>query len=230
MAFDMGGVMSVMVTGLIILVILAAIGAIIFFVIMVSKFNIKVRIRSVIKGRKILSDTKGRLWKDPFGVSWLKIMKPKIKIPIPPPQSIEITNKGKMLVEFWKVEADQLIPITDNFDYENYKDDLSIGFEPLTTEDRALLVNEYIKSESYKKKRLSDLLMQAFPYIAVVMIITVFLLFFGEAVAPMERVGSQLASASESLQDASLSLENAILQKQVIGSIVHEPANPPPPE
>lgn len=184
---------------------LGVVGAIIFFVVRMAQFKHKIRLRVMTSDRCIIEDDKARELKDKSGVLWWKLRKTRLKVPMPPAEVIDVDRKGKMVAEAYLFEGDNIVWVDDTL--ERVIDSTKIkrknkcfmieGFEPFTTQQRALLVNEFTQADAYKKKGLSDLLAQAVPYIALVMIISVFLLFFGEAVQPVMEVGEQQAALQE---------------------------------
>jgi len=205
----------------------------------VLSFKIKVTIREIVdeNSNKVIMYDRAKVWVDKKGNKWYKFLKLKRKEPMPPSSAIKITHKGKKQVEYYLTEDGVLIPIVDSFDYEKYKEENQEKiqeyiksakdaktkipfakdiFQPFTTNQRALMINELDASDEYKKKSLRDLIAQAIPYIALVMIITVFLIFFGEAVNPIMEVGDKVGHVVDNLGVAIERLDGMIGDGKVI--------------
>ncbi len=73
------------------------------------KFKHKIRIKQLVNNRKIITDTKARDYKDRDGIEYLQIWdKKKLKgsdvIPKPPVEAVEVTNKGRKVLEVYRDE------------------------------------------------------------------------------------------------------------------------------
>ena len=150
----------------------------------------------------MIKDDMAKSWKDKkSGTIWWKLLKYRTKIPEPPSDCIDISNKGKKLAEYFKTDDGQFIPIKVDFDYEKFKKGDPIEkiapFRPYNNNQRSMLVQEHREAEAYKKKNISDLLVQLAPLLAIIMILVAFMLFFGEVVAPTKDFANQLTNNAE---------------------------------
>jgi len=204
MAIDIMGGVDVITTSILVILVLSLVGVIGFWLWQNSQYKMLVIIRQVIRGRSIVRTDKARTIKDKDGNTWIKLYKTKIRLPEPAPESIELTSKGKKFFELFELEDSGYFPsegvkgylcIKTKIDEKSFYNNTVKGMEPLTTQQRALYIHELKESESYKKLNKSELMMRALPYIAVVMIITVFLLFFNEAASPILEVGKDYQNA-----------------------------------
>jgi hypothetical protein len=185
-----------------------------YFVWYLMSFKNRLIVRDLINNRKIIRPYKWKEWKDKKGNRWLITRFKKIKKSLPPEESIDINNKGRKFVEAWRSseDADTLIWIKDGFNYSKEKEKLkeAFGFEPLTTLDRELLVEEIIKSKEYEGTDLLTKIMQiatfAVPIILVVVLaftlgdITEALTTYSNSVTgPLERISTAFETASENM-------------------------------
>jgi len=190
-------------------VVIILVGALIWYV---MSFKYKVRVKEIVRGRMLVRDDMGKPWKNKKnGTIWWKLLKYRRTIPEPPTDCVDITNKGKKVTEFFRTGDDQFIPISVEFDYEAFKGQ---GFKPYNTNQRSMLVQEHREAEDYKKKTWGDKLMQLFPFIAVIMILIVFMLFFGEVVAPTKELAQSNQAMAEKLIESWGKMENIVLERE----------------
>jgi hypothetical protein len=149
----------------------------------------------------LIKKDKAKLVKTKGGVLFWKLRGYNVRIPEPPSQAIDVDHKGRKWVEFYKKSDGSFVPICDEYTEEKFMKDFP-QFKPFTTEQRALLVHEAEEAEKYKKKGIGEILMALAPYIAIVLILLVFMIFFNDVVAPTVAFGNQLATASKTLADA----------------------------
>lgn len=125
-----------------------------YFVYYLMSFKNKVVIRDLVNNRKIIRVYKWKQWKDKKGNKWFITPFKRIKKSLPPEEAIDITSKGRKYVEAWRSsDGDSLVWIKDDFKFDKEtKNKLNeeFGFEPLTTLDRELLVEEIIKAKEYE--------------------------------------------------------------------------------
>lgn len=213
-----------------ILIIVAVVGVIAYFLIRLSQYNIKVIVRDVVKGRHIIYHDKAKRHKDKIGNYWWLLLKEKTKIPEPPAECIETTNKGKKFVELFKLKDSGYFPAKRSEGYvairskigeKEFSDRYVEGFEPMTTQDRALMAHELREAEKYKRTNKSALIAQAIPYVALILILTVLLLFAGEFFNPLfENQQRMQQLQTETWSEISVVLDkfdDIINDRQVIG-------------
>lgn len=183
-----------------------------------TSFKFRVRIREIVNGRTIISEDRAKRIKDRNGTYWWKLRKLRTKMPEPPSECIDINKKGKKILELFRADDGSFIPISVNFDYTKWKkeefDSKKVeAFKPFSSNQRTMYVHELRESETYKKKKLGEVLMALAPYIAVVLILVVFMLFFGEVVKPIGSLSEGLTEASKELKSASDTLSETCLGK-----------------
>lgn len=187
-----GSAVDGFVTVILWLLVILLIGAIIGLGWYLSTFKNKVRIRKIVKGRTIVIDDKARERKDKDGAIWWVFLKTKIKTLSPPDECIDISRKGKVVTEGYLISDGRFIWRTDTLKEEEIAlaaDSVKGDHKLYTSEERALYAKEIRDSEKYKKKNITDLLVAAAPYIAIIMIFALFLIFFGEVVTPSRELG-----------------------------------------
>ena len=182
-----------------------------------STFKHKVRVRKIVKGRTITIDDKARETKDKDGAIWWVFLKTKIKTLSPPDEAVDISKRGKLITEgylikdgrfIWRVDTlkeDEIIKATDSVRGDH---------KLFTSEERALYAKEIRDSEKYKKKSISDLLVAAAPYIAIIMIFALFLIFFGEVVAPSKELGEMIKGTVSDQRETVTILRDIIQNRQ----------------
>lgn len=195
--------------------VVALIGVVAYLAFYLMSFKHKVRVRRIIKGRTYIIDDRAKEFKID-GAIWWKLLKTKIKTTAPPEEAIDITKKGKLVVEAYLTKDDQLIWRTDRQTTEGFTETLKSAdgdYRVFSSEERALYINELREAETYKKKKISDLLVAAAPYIAIILIFVCFLIFFNEVVAPAKELGASIR-ASHDLQLETMKIMRDIIQNK----------------
>ena len=182
------------------------------FAVWYSKFNIKVRIRELTGNKtKIVVDDKARITKDAEGTIWWNLFKSKVNIPPAPADSIDISSKGKKVVEFYKTEDGHFVPINDNT--TNVEDFL---FEPLTTSQRSILVGQIRKAEARKKQGWKDVLVPIVALGALVLLVVSLMVFWGDLAKPVLEMGEQQAGMTAQMTSLVNRIDTVINNKQII--------------
>lgn len=99
-----------------IIIILALLSVVIFFFVVVSKFKYNVTLRNLTKDRKVITKHKAkevllggqRMWR----INRERVYEKKF-IPIPPPEAIEIDNKGRYCVDAYRFPTGEVVYIED---------------------------------------------------------------------------------------------------------------------
>lgn len=141
----------------------------------------KIRIRELTStGIRVISDTVGKVKRDEDKVEYLKLFKSKrghSELPIPPAEAIDYDpRKKKKIVEcYWSPELGYIyVKDTDKID----------GFQPLTTKQRAMMVNQIRKKEARKKSTWKENIPMIVGLGALIVLVVVVLLFWGEFMSP----------------------------------------------
>lgn len=162
------------------------------------------RIKELAKNRKIILFDRARDYKDRDGVSWLKLWNEKDEqkryLPIPPSEAIELNKKGKKCIDLYRIPTGEVLYITDpTEDIYNSK-----TIQPLTTNQRQMLANNYRKAIERKGKDWTEQLPVIFSMGALVIIVISLFIFWGDLARP-------LVDARQS-DNARMTLENEQLQ------------------
>lgn len=211
----MGGLATVLLW----LLVVIGVGVIIFLIVFLLAYKHKVRIRKIVKGRTIIIDDKAKEVKGKDGDIWWKFLKTKIKTLSPPDEAVDIGKKGKLVTEGYLIKDGRFVWRTDSLKEEDILDDVEHvkgDHKLFTSEERALYAKELKDSEAYKKKKISDLLAAAAPYIAIIMIFALFLLFFGEVVQPMQELGNQVQASLQTQQETMNIVRDIIQNRQTM--------------
>lgn len=186
-------------------------------------FKHRVIVREVNKGGfSTWTADKARRVKDKKGIVWFKLMKTKLKVPEPPSEVREITKKGKVVAELWVYDGKMLWK-RNTFDSEKFKDTtadyLDGGFDALSSGERSMFIDEIENAQTYKKKKLYDLLWQATPIIGIIIMLTLFFIFFDNVITPGYDIAEQNARMAQSHRDMAESFEKAM---RIIDDLVNE--------
>lgn len=182
---------------IIILVLFIAIAWIIWYIL---SFKIKIRVREVVQGRTIIKDDKGKIKKDKAGVNWLKLFKYRAKLPLPDTDCLDVTTKGKTVIEYFK-SGEDFIPIKVNFDYGEFKK--QTGFKGFSSSQRQMMVHECRESEDYNKKTVKDALIQAIPYMVLIILIIGLLIFMPDILETQAKLVNSMGGVVEGLNEVS---------------------------
>ena len=185
-----------------------------YFVYYLMSFKNRLIVRNLINNRKIIRSYKWKEWKDKKGTRWLITPFKKIKKSLPPEESIDINNKGRKHVEAWRSseDSDTLIWIKDGFNYNKEKKGLKedYGFEPLTTLDRELLVEEIIRAREYEGTDLLTRVLQIAVFMVPIIMIVVLAFTIGDitealttyadsVTGPLQKISTAFETASENI-------------------------------
>jgi len=204
------------------------------------KYKHKVRLKQCTATGKRIKDTKAREYEED-GVKYWRFLYKKLYAPVPPAEVINIDNKGKLCAECYVTETGEIIWIKDEWREANIPDDIKAlknadadlykakfaawvkennvieALEPMTTPQRAEIARQIAKKEARKKRNMFDLIRDIAPIIAIVMMITLLLVFWGSIAEPALAQGRQNAAITET-QDRILKTMNGMLVelKQII--------------
>lgn len=196
------------------------VGGIAFYFIYTASFKHRLRLRIITKGRKIIKDYKVRPHIDRDGIkSWqlLKGLKRPELIPPPPPEAIEITDKGRMVAEAYYTDEIGYQYIEDKGVSSIFKDKLVNTYAPITTNQRILYLNEHKKRLRRKQKDWKQNLPMYVGLGSVVIIVICLFAFWGEIVEPFNEASKIQAQTQAQITEAIKLLKGDIDGKQYIG-------------
>lgn len=202
MAFDIGSigstagatatnVMNTAVTLIFWILILAVFGAVIYIAYKYMQYKHRVRVRYITGGtvRYIIDDRARELKEEGGKVAYWQLLRMKKKIPVPPAESIQLGKKGFFYVECYYTDEEGFIFTKDTVDPKK-------PLDPLTTNQKLVLINQIKKAQSRKQQTLSELLFKMAPVLAIIMIFVVMALFWKDITAPMVEVSNNNAQIS----------------------------------
>lgn len=207
---------SALVNVLLWLLIIFLIVAVLFGIFYFMSFKHRVRVKKSVRGRVIVIDDKARVLKNG---EWL-LLRTKIKVCAPPDEAIDINKKGKYICEGVLLEDNRFVWRIDEFDAEKFKGqeekDL-ISFKSnnrhFSSSERSALAQEVVEAQQYRKKKLLDILGAVAPYLAIIIIFVLFLVFFDNVVTPAVELGKSI-QASHQLQLETMKIMQNILQNK----------------
>lgn len=207
----------------------------IFIMVMESKYKHKVTIKKVVKGNIQIKHDKFKVKKDKEGIVWWHFRKLKMDVTPFPNECVGLDEKGRMYGQCYQLSDVTIVPIKDTFDpsEETTYDEIIAKLQPYTSNQRALLVNQHSKAERNRKKTVAEMISAAIPYISVVMIVIMFMIFYGDAVEPIKEMAqtsvAHWETVTENIAQATSQLNEIINNKQVlIGETINQTSNPPP--
>lgn len=221
MAVEYVNTISGMITGLFYVFLLVIAVAIIVGFLFLSKFKYKIRIREIINGRKIVYDDKAREV-DEGGVKYWKLFKLKQKIPVPPPDAIEVMYNGKKCVEAYRTDSEEIYYIKDDALEGMYEKDangnmiISKTFKPLTTNSKQILIDGIRKANDRRSKKWQDHIMPITALGSLVIIAVSLMVFYGDMAKPLLEMGDKQASITAQQKETVQILQEIIQNKQVI--------------
>lgn len=174
------------------IVILIAVGMGVWYVVAMFRLPYQVRIREMTSNQvRLIHDTTAKINKDEDGIEFLKLTKAigEIKeIPLPPKEAIDYNpKKKKKVIECWYSDEEGITYITD--------EGVVTGFQPLTTKQRQMMVSQIRKKEARKTKRWQDNIPLIVSAASLIIIVTVVLIFWGDAIAPIQSAAATSESA-----------------------------------
>lgn len=181
----------------------------------ISSFKHEAIIRLMTGQQEIVLKDKFREIKDKNGVKRFQFLRRRIKPVAPEKEAIDITKKGRMFVEL-RVFPDGTVKWLAS---RASKQEGVEGFAQLNSEDATMLAHEIREAIAYKPKKLNEIVLQLAPYLVILMILVIFMIFFGEVVAPTVGLADQLTSASEKLAEA-CGIVNAPAATTATGGVV----------
>jgi len=197
------------------LIVLTIIGVIIGIVVMILRYNIKIRIREIIGGKTRIIDDRAREVKDNEGVLKWKLLKRKHCLPIPPPEAIHITHKGKYSVEAYYLPEGEYKYVLDNgVDVSKLS-----NFEPLDTSDREFYASEMREAEEYRKKNWTDYILPIAGIITIFGVLVVMLVFWEDIAKPGITITSTAAGVAEQQHETMVIMRDIIQNRQQIDNV-----------
>jgi hypothetical protein len=170
------------------LVILACVIAITWFIITVMQYKHKVMIIYKTSHSNIIIEDKARIVKDEDEKEVWKLWKLKDSMPPPPKDARSITKNGKFFVIASYSEEEGYLFRMDK-DYHE-----QIAKDKLTTNQKMFYVNQFKKAQANRRKSWQDVISNAVPYLALVIIVVCLFIFWGEIAEPsleMARINTQ---------------------------------------
>jgi len=217
---------------LVVLGILLVFGLLGWWIYRLIKYNKRAIIRTVIGNNVIVQQDWCKEYKDKKTQAYYwKLKRRKHNIPRPPPLALDVTNKGKEWVEMFYIGQGQYVPCkTEKPDFAQSPDFINT-FQPITESQRQTYADQYEKSLGFQRLSLAQILQIAFPFIAVILILTVFMLFFGDVSKPLADMSSRVQDATIKVSESQLEMMRIWEKVQTGETVIGEkpPLNITPP-
>lgn len=156
-------------------------------------------IRKITGSKKIISKVKFREYRDKDGTLWYKTFKGKT-FPPAPADCIDIYKNGKMWVEAYLNESEDLTYLQDADDKDKVK-----GLKHFTTNQRQLLINQLVKAQRRKGAGWKEHLATIFYVSSMTLIIIMGMIMYGEIAQPIIDANGQALQMTQ-LQNEQLHL------------------------
>jgi len=207
----MAEIVGIILTGILIVLVLGIVGMGAFIFLRILGYKHKIVIKESVNGSKRVIHDKFKEQRDKDGSVWWVLQKTKKRLPPAPLNCVEIDSKGRFYAQYYRLDGDTYVPAMDSFDANKDEiKDLIDKMQPYSQQERSLMVNQHTKAQRDKKKTIGEMLVTAAPYIAIVMILVCFLLFFNDAVKPMKEVGDKYVTVADKLDHAITKLDAVI--------------------
>lgn len=173
----------------------------------ISRFKHKFRIREVINGRKIIIDDWARELTSRDKIKYWQLYKSRELIPMPPADAIDVDKAGRKAVEAYRLETGEFVYIKDNAMLLNPPDEISNiqdkglrdeklrdwrrrnkvieTFQPFTTKQRLILVNQLQKAVLRRTNRWQDYILPIAGISALVIIVVALMIFYQDMGKPL---------------------------------------------
>jgi hypothetical protein len=176
---------------------LVILGGIVWIIQYWLKFKIKCTIEELVDGSSIVRSDKIRQFNEngvPKFQIWDSLFKfKKDKFAIPKDVFIKTTSKGNKFITLFKTPAGDYLCVRNSKDLMQKISE----YDEFTTGQRAMVIQEYREANAYKPTDWSQHIPALAGLTALVIILTVFMLFFNDAVQPMVVIGNQYVAMSE---------------------------------
>ena len=195
------------------------------------KYKHRITIKDPVNGGKKVEFDKFKVVKKKNGAIWWKLLKNKSMIPPAPNEVIEITKKGRYAVTYYRLNGDCFIPVKDSFDINDYDKTSKLiqEMQPYTTKEREIMVNQHNKALRDRKLKTSELIAQAIPYAAMILLVVCVMLFWGEFMKPMQETLASTQDSylrvAEKLESVAEKLDDTVNDQQTLRD--EKPLNPP---
>lgn len=178
----------------------------------------------MVNGRRIIFDDRAAEVKDKDGITWWSLMKRKEFIEVPPHDAIEVNKKGKKVVEAYRLESGDyifckdttnILPIPALIESESDekkkknlleewrkknnidKKNMIEGFQPFSTKQRLILINQIKKAQMRRSKGWQDYLLPLVGFGGLIIIVICLFIFWGDLAKPVLEMGEQQRAFAE---------------------------------
>lgn len=192
---------------------MVAIGGLFLYISFIGQFKHKIRIKDIAGGRKIIFDDKFREVKKKTGEVHWHLYKRNERCPIAPSQAIELDTRGRKVVEAYRIgtgeyifavdkcsnEIEEIMNLTEERERQNklskWKKENKVidAYQPVSTNQRVMLINQIKMAQSRKTKRWQDFIMPVVGIGACVILIISLMIFWGDLAKPILSMGERQA-------------------------------------
>ena len=222
----MADIVTAVLTTLLWIFIVGLIGVVGLFFYLQSKYKIQVAYKDFTNGGRWVFD-KAKTKKDVLDdtTKW-KLQKAK-RLIVPTAATTYNNQKGQPVAFFYRYDDDTFIPIKDDTTVESItkNEEFMKTFDPFPTEQKAIFIQQARKNERWKKKGLSDMLLQAFPYVAIILLVAVNLIFLPDVLEGKAVASKEATEAGNAWKEAANAWDEMKNDKSTIGANDKGPNN-----
>lgn len=187
----------------------------VYFIIQQRAYNKVVLVRTIIDGNKgsPFFDVAKRV-EDNDGAFW-RFKKLKLVLEAPPEECIEVNKKGKEFAQMFITQQNQPIWVRPHLPEKQMKE---TGFKYIDSSSRQAYVFQHKKSREHGVGGVGKFLEKYGGIMAVgsvmVVILGIFMFFFGDTLVPIQNLSDSLVSASESNREVAEILRDIVLEQR----------------
>jgi hypothetical protein len=179
-------------------VILLGVIGLVWFLLNLKSYDFQLRIRELTSDNtKIITDKRAKIKRDRDKVEFLGLynkFQGYKNLPLPPKEVIDYNiKKNKKVIECYFAQDKGFIYLTDKKEIDM--------FEPFPTKQRSMMVNELWKKEQRKVKDWKENIPLYAGLLTLVLIIAMFMIFYGEAVKPVNERYDRLMNNEQQIYD-----------------------------
>lgn len=204
--------------------------AIVFALLYIMSFKHKVVLYKATNSGTVVLFTKAREFKTKEGVPKWRLLNTKLiknSYPAPTNDYVQIAENGKFV-------AHGNFTTTGTLNWRKMSDNPETP-DSFTSEEKLMSYVEMRRAMEYDKQKLSEKLMLLAPALVVLMILVVFMIFFGDVVEPFKEASGQIQALNvkvmESQEQLTVTSERLALASERIAQVYNGyPVTPPDPK
>ena len=203
-----------------------------FFVFNWMSFKHNIRIREYgANGTMSVFDDKAKEIKDKSGNTMLFIRKKRERIPMPPKEAVDINQKGKWVIEVYRLPSGVYVygnTVQDPKDFKNKKSgDIIDVFVPLSDTKKIHYLNQLAKAKKDEGMDKEKILMTMGALAFCLLLIGIVVIGWGDFMEPVIETARQMNEIAQTQAEITRMLQEIIQNKQTFAATGNVPVTPP---